>query len=138
MYIYIYRSLGKCFHFRVHYLYLIERVYMFYEGLVDKSSLHEILFHCNILSKHHHQGPFKCFREGGYSCIYIRINIYRYKHIYMCIHICIYVCKYIYIYIYIYIYMYVNIYMYIYYIYTGAFQMLQEGRIFNQKTTGRN
>jgi hypothetical protein len=27
---------------------------VFYVGHVDKSSLYEILFHCNILSKHHH------------------------------------------------------------------------------------
>jgi hypothetical protein len=26
-----------------------------YVGHVDKSSLYETLFHCNILSKHHHQ-----------------------------------------------------------------------------------
>jgi hypothetical protein len=33
---------------------LIGRVYVFYVGHVDKSILYEILFHCNILSKHHH------------------------------------------------------------------------------------
>jgi hypothetical protein len=27
---------------------------VFYVGHVDKSSLYETLFHCNILSKHHH------------------------------------------------------------------------------------
>jgi len=27
---------------------------VFYVGHVDKSSLHETLFNCNILSKHHH------------------------------------------------------------------------------------
>jgi hypothetical protein len=36
------------------YLYLIKQVYVFYVGHVDKSSLHETLFHCNILSKNHH------------------------------------------------------------------------------------
>jgi hypothetical protein len=40
--------------FCVHYLCLIGRVYVFYVGHVDKSSLYETLFHCNILSKHHH------------------------------------------------------------------------------------
>jgi len=29
-------------------------IYVFYVGYVDKSSLYETLFHCNILSKHHH------------------------------------------------------------------------------------
>jgi hypothetical protein len=28
---------------------------MFYVGHLDKSSLYETLFHCNTLSKHHHQ-----------------------------------------------------------------------------------
>jgi hypothetical protein len=40
------------FIFCVYYLYLIGRVYMFYVGHVDKSSLYETLFH--IQSKHHH------------------------------------------------------------------------------------
>jgi hypothetical protein len=43
------KLLNKCF----HCLCLIGRVYLFYVGLVDKSSLYETLFHCNILSKHH-------------------------------------------------------------------------------------
>jgi hypothetical protein len=38
----------------IHYLWLIGRVYVFYVGHVDKSSLYETLFHCNILIKHHH------------------------------------------------------------------------------------
>jgi hypothetical protein len=41
------------FIFCVYYLCLIGRVYVFYVGHVDKSSLYETLFHCNILSKHH-------------------------------------------------------------------------------------
>jgi hypothetical protein len=45
-------------HFCVHYLCLIERVYVFYVGHVVKSSLNETLFHCNILSKHHHHHQF--------------------------------------------------------------------------------
>jgi hypothetical protein len=40
--------------FCVLYLSLIGRVYVFYIGHVDKSSLYGTLFHCNILSKHHH------------------------------------------------------------------------------------
>jgi dynein heavy chain len=40
--------------FYVYYLCLIGRVYMFYVGHVDKSSLYETHFHYNILSKHHH------------------------------------------------------------------------------------
>jgi hypothetical protein len=47
----------KCinaFIFCVHYLCLIEQVYVFYIGHVDSSSLYETLFPCNILSKHHH------------------------------------------------------------------------------------
>jgi hypothetical protein len=44
----------NAFIFCVHYLCLIGRVYMFYVGHVDKSSLYEALFHCNILSEHHH------------------------------------------------------------------------------------
>jgi hypothetical protein len=40
--------------FCVHYLCLIGRVYIFYVGHVDKSSLYETLFHCNILRKYHH------------------------------------------------------------------------------------
>jgi hypothetical protein len=42
------------FVFCVHYLCLIGRVYVFYVGHVDKISLYETLFHCNILSEHHH------------------------------------------------------------------------------------
>jgi hypothetical protein len=38
----------NAFVFCVHYLCLIERVYVFYVGYVDKRSLHETLFHCNI------------------------------------------------------------------------------------------
>jgi hypothetical protein len=30
------------------------RVYVFYVGYEDKSRLYGTLFHCNILSKHHH------------------------------------------------------------------------------------
>jgi hypothetical protein len=37
-----------------YYLYLIGRVCVFYVGHVDKSSLYETLFHCNILSRHQH------------------------------------------------------------------------------------
>jgi Ni,Fe-hydrogenase I cytochrome b subunit len=48
------KLLHKCFHFLCS-LYLIGRVYVFYVGHVDKSSLYETLFHCNILIKHHHQ-----------------------------------------------------------------------------------
>jgi hypothetical protein len=40
--------------FFFHYLCLIGQVYMFYVGHVDKSSLYETLFHCNMLSKHHY------------------------------------------------------------------------------------
>jgi hypothetical protein len=40
--------------YAVHFLCLTGRVYVFYAGHVDKSSLCEILLHCNILSKHHH------------------------------------------------------------------------------------
>jgi hypothetical protein len=43
----------NAFIFCVHDLCLIGRVYVFYVGHVDKSSLYETLFHCNILSKHH-------------------------------------------------------------------------------------
>jgi hypothetical protein len=49
IYIYIYAYI-----FCVHYLCLIERVYVFYVGHVDKSSLYETIFNCNISSKHHH------------------------------------------------------------------------------------
>jgi len=39
----------------IHYVTNVYgRVYVFYVGHVDKSSLYETLFHCNILSKHHH------------------------------------------------------------------------------------
>jgi hypothetical protein len=51
------------FIFCVHYLCLIGRVYMFYVGHVDKSSLYETLFHCNILSKYHHY-HYHPFQEG--------------------------------------------------------------------------
>jgi hypothetical protein len=44
----------NAFIFCVHYLCLIGRVYVFYVGHVDKSSSYETLFHCNILSDHHH------------------------------------------------------------------------------------
>jgi hypothetical protein len=40
--------------FCVDYLFLIGRVYVFYVGHVDKSSLYETLHHCNILNKHYH------------------------------------------------------------------------------------
>jgi hypothetical protein len=40
--------------FCVHYLFFIGRVYVFYVGHLDKSSLYETLFHYNVLSKHHH------------------------------------------------------------------------------------
>jgi hypothetical protein len=43
----------NAFVFCVHYLCLIGRVYVFYVGHVDKS-LYDTIFHCNILSKHHH------------------------------------------------------------------------------------
>jgi hypothetical protein len=46
------------FIFCVHYLCLIGRVYVFYVGHLDKSSLYETLFHCNILSKHHHHHKY--------------------------------------------------------------------------------
>jgi hypothetical protein len=44
----------NAFIFCVHYLCLIGRVYVSYVGHVDKSSLYETIFYCNILSKHHH------------------------------------------------------------------------------------
>jgi hypothetical protein len=44
------------FIFCVHYLCLIGRVYVFYLGYVDKSSLYET---CNTLSKHHHHFKLK-------------------------------------------------------------------------------
>jgi hypothetical protein len=47
------QSQGTYSIFCVHYLCFIGRVYVFYVGHVDKSSLYETLFHCNILSKHH-------------------------------------------------------------------------------------
>jgi hypothetical protein len=37
-----------------YYFCLIGRVYVFYVGYVDTSSLYETLFHCNILGKHHY------------------------------------------------------------------------------------
>jgi hypothetical protein len=49
----------NAFIFYVHYLCLIGRVYVFYVGHVDKSSLYETLFHCDILSKHHHHRDTK-------------------------------------------------------------------------------
>jgi hypothetical protein len=44
----------NAFIFCVHYLCLIGWVDVFYVEHVDKSSSYETLFHCNILSKHHH------------------------------------------------------------------------------------
>jgi hypothetical protein len=41
-------------HHSSYFPFLCSRVYEFYVGHVDKSSLYETLFHCNIVSKHHH------------------------------------------------------------------------------------
>jgi hypothetical protein len=81
------------FIFCVHYLCLIGRVYEVYVGHVDKSSLYKTLFHCNILSKHHHHYIENCVRNMDphtriymyiYTYVYIHILIYNYlKHIHV-------------------------------------------------------
>jgi hypothetical protein len=127
----------------VHYLCLIGRVYVFYVGHVDKSSLYETLFHCNILTKHHlHHRITECrflcglttqfelmiFHENG-DCplryIYNNVCIYMYIYIYTCINIYIYIYWWsfmrtgtvlsgTYIITYVYIYIYIYISMYMY------------------------
>jgi hypothetical protein len=80
------------FLFCLHYLCLIGRAYVFYVGHVDKSSLYETFFHCNILSKyHHHHHMLVLHRFVGhamsnmdacmyiYMCVYIHIFINSYK-----------------------------------------------------------
>jgi hypothetical protein len=52
--------LQKFFIICVHYLCLIGRVYVFYVGHIDKSSLYKTLFHCNTLSKQHHHHHHLC------------------------------------------------------------------------------
>jgi hypothetical protein len=55
----------KCFHFLRSLLmpyWTTLCVYVFYVGRVDKSSLYETLFHCNILSKHHHHRVIMCVK----------------------------------------------------------------------------
>jgi hypothetical protein len=52
LYIDIYLYLFEYIH-RNKYIYLSAE-YLWLIGHVDKSSLYETLFHCNILSKHHH------------------------------------------------------------------------------------
>jgi hypothetical protein len=60
----------NAFIFCVYYLCLIGRVYVFYEGNVDKRSLYKTRFHCNILSKHHH--IYICMHIYiVYTCTYV-------------------------------------------------------------------
>jgi hypothetical protein len=54
VFLYTYELMKPKYSICVHYLCLIGRVFVFYVGHVDKSSLYETLFYCNILSKHHH------------------------------------------------------------------------------------
>jgi hypothetical protein len=92
--------------FCVHYLCLIGRMYVFYVGHADKSSLYETLFHCNILSKHHHHRIGKvmvCLRLFKKGMI-MRVLPFRIRK----------VCIYIYIYMYVYIDMYIDTCMYAY------------------------
>jgi hypothetical protein len=98
----------NAFIFCVHYLCLVGWVYVFYVGHVDKSSLYETLFHCNILSKHHNQQiiDFLFILEMPFILSY-----HKYVHI-QYIYIYIYLCIYVYISIYIYVNMYICIYTY--------------------------
>jgi hypothetical protein len=70
------------FIFCVHYLCLIGRVYMFYVGHVNKSSLYEILSHCNTLSKHHHHhhnyGNSISSAIVSYICVFMFLAKYMY------------------------------------------------------------
>jgi hypothetical protein len=55
------KLLHKCFHFLCLLLMPYwTSLFVFYLGHVDKSSLNETLFHCNILSKHHHARMKTC------------------------------------------------------------------------------
>jgi hypothetical protein len=97
----------NAFIFCVHHLCFIGRVHVFYVGYVDKSSLYETLFHCNILSKHHHYHIFYVYiiEQGELKRQYLRLRlsfrlvmrIYLYMCIWIYIHICIYTCIYIFI-----------------------------------------
>jgi hypothetical protein len=65
--------------FFVFITYALLDEYEFYVGQVDKSSLYETLFHCNIQSKHHHH-QFKVetfckqYGEVRYDSYYSRWN----------------------------------------------------------------
>jgi hypothetical protein len=71
------------FIFCVPYLCLIGRVYEFYVGHVDKSSLYETLFHCNIQIKHHHHHLYEGIYFNLYAYGNMRIHIYIYIHSYI-------------------------------------------------------
>jgi hypothetical protein len=87
--------------FCVHYLCLIGRVYVFYVGHVDKSSLYETLFKCNILSKHHYHHHSFMFI---YICI-LHIFIYTTYHMHTYKDLCnMYQHRHAYLYMYIFIY----------------------------------
>jgi hypothetical protein len=60
--------------FCVYYLCPIGRVYVFYVGHVDKSSLYETLFHSNILSKHYHHHHRVSIRY--YALHFLVMNIF--------------------------------------------------------------
>jgi hypothetical protein len=100
----------NAFIFCVHYLCLIGRVYVFYVGHVDKNSLHETLFHCNILSKHHHiLYTYICIPHGScssWAVLIIYVSIFMYICTYACVYISIHTCYHSYMYcIHIYVYL---------------------------------
>jgi hypothetical protein len=107
----IFKLLISTYIFCVHYLYLIARVYVFYVGHIDKNSLYETLFHCNILSKHHHYHhryrsqiitlAHDIARRLG--IVLMKLLKAHSKGIYIDINICIYIYIHIYIYICLYI-----------------------------------
>jgi hypothetical protein len=112
----------NAFIFCVHSLWHIGRVYVFYVGHVDKSSLFETLFHCNILSKHHHHLRLRKLVWRYTECRYIYICICIYIYAFICMHIykyvfvciCIHISMYLYVYIYRYIHVNICIYLNIY------------------------
>jgi hypothetical protein len=55
----------------VSYNALFGRVYVIYGGHEDKSSLYDTLFHCSILSKHHHHNLFYFLSFGSASLLFI-------------------------------------------------------------------
>jgi hypothetical protein len=71
----IYNSLyKKAFIFCVHYSCLIGRFCVFYVGHIDKSNLYETLFHCNILSKHHHHTGIHSPRSVCFTYTYKEVD----------------------------------------------------------------